>query len=117
MSISAQFLPHKISALFQFHLINLRAENQNFRLLNILQDSSFSNQITLIFHIHGVFNLPGKEKKLTLETKLFTSLSREEQQNVTCHIAHVSESTHEKTKWRHQQQIHRLETKRESKRS
>ena len=43
-----------------------------------------------------------KEKKITLETKLFTSLSREEQQNVTRHIAHVSESTHDKTKWRHQ---------------
>ena len=29
-------------------------------LLNILQDSSFSNQITFIFHIQGVFNLPGR---------------------------------------------------------
>ena len=38
--------------------------------------------------------------KLTLEKKLFTSLSREEQQ-IMCHIVHVSESTHEKTKWRH----------------
>ena len=54
-----------------------------------------------------------KEKKNTLETKLFTSLLREEQQNVTRHIAHVSESTHEKTKWRHQQKIQRLETKRD----
>ena len=54
-----------------------------------------------------------KEKKITLETKLFTSLSREEQQNVTRHIAHVSESTHEKTKWRHQQKIQHLETKRD----
>ena len=54
-----------------------------------------------------------KEKKLTLETKLFTSLSREEQQNVTRHIAHVSECTHEKTKWRHQQKNQRLETKRD----
>ncbi|KAI0232255.1 hypothetical protein LSAT2_017403, partial [Lamellibrachia satsuma] len=54
-----------------------------------------------------------KEKKITLETKLFTSLSREEQQNVTRHIAHVSESTHEKKKWRHQQKIQRLETKRD----
>ena len=39
-----------------------------------------------------------KEKKLTLETNLFTSLSREEQQNVTRHIAHVNESRHEKSK-------------------
>ena len=30
------------------------------RLLNILQDSSFSNQRTFIFHIQGVFNLPGR---------------------------------------------------------
>ena len=29
-------------------------------LLNILQDSSFSNQITFILHIQGVFNLPGR---------------------------------------------------------
>ena len=29
MSISAQFLPHKISAHFQFHLLNLRAINQS----------------------------------------------------------------------------------------
>ena len=28
--------------------------------LNILQDSSFSNQITFILHIQGVFNLPGR---------------------------------------------------------
>ena len=54
-----------------------------------------------------------KQKKLTLETKLFTSLSREEQQNVTRHIAHVSVSTHKKTKWRHQQKIQRLEAKRD----
>ena len=54
-----------------------------------------------------------KEKKITLETKLFTLLSREEQQNVTRHIAHVSETTHEKTKWRHQNKIQRLETKRD----
>ena len=30
------------------------------RLLNILQDSSFSNQISFILHIQGVFNLPGR---------------------------------------------------------
>ena len=29
-------------------------------LLNILQDSSFSNQITFILHIQGVFSLPGR---------------------------------------------------------
>ena len=29
-------------------------------LLNILQDSSFSNQITFILHILGVFSLPGR---------------------------------------------------------
>ena len=29
-------------------------------LLNILQDSSFSNQITVILPIQGVFNLPGR---------------------------------------------------------
>ena len=28
MSISAQFLPHKISAHFQFHLLNVRVINQ-----------------------------------------------------------------------------------------
>ena len=27
---------------------------------NILQDSSFSNQITFILHIQGVFSLPGR---------------------------------------------------------
>ena len=29
-------------------------------LLNILQDSSFSNQISFILHIQGVFSLPGR---------------------------------------------------------
>ena len=54
-----------------------------------------------------------KEKKLTLETKLFTSLSRKNNKNVRRHIAHASECTHEKTKWRHQQKIQQLETKRD----
>ena len=34
--------------------------NCNFILLNILQDSSFSNQITFILHIQGVFSLLGR---------------------------------------------------------
>ena len=29
MSISAKFLPQKLSAYFQFHLLNLKAINQN----------------------------------------------------------------------------------------
>jgi hypothetical protein len=51
-----------------------------------------------------------KGRKPALETKLFTSLATEEQQNVTRDIANVSENTHDKTKWRHQQQC--LESKR-----
>ena len=40
--------------------------------LNILQDSSFSNQITFIFHIQGVFNLPGRgfRQRITLTSSV-----------------------------------------------
>ena len=39
-----------------------------FILLNILQDSSFSNQITFILHIQDVFSLPGRgfQQRVTL---------------------------------------------------
>ena len=45
--------------------------------LNILQDSSFSNQITLIFHIQGVFNLPGRgfRQHITLTSSVPVTLN------------------------------------------
>ena len=46
-------------------------------LLNILQDSSFSNQITFIFHIQGVFNLPGRgfRQRITLTSSVPMTLN------------------------------------------
>ena len=41
-------------------------------LLNILQDSSFLNQITFILHIQGVFSLPGRgfRQRVTLTSSV-----------------------------------------------
>ena len=45
-------------------------------LLNILQDSSFSNQITFILHIQGVFSLPGRgfDQRVTLISSVLMTL-------------------------------------------
>ena len=46
-------------------------------LLNILQDSSFSNQITFIFQIQSVFNLPGRgfRQHITLTSSVLMTLN------------------------------------------
>ena len=109
-------------------------------LLNILQDSSFSNQITFILHIQGVFSLPGRgfhqrvmlisSVPMTLDDVIIALVSVDGCSSfsdpdgffdvpdssvgfLVYKLCHVSESTHEKTKWRHQQKIQRLETKRD----
>ena len=45
-------------------------------LLNILQGSSFSNQITFILHIQGVFSLPGRgfRQRVTLTSSILMTL-------------------------------------------
>ena len=53
-------------------------------LLNILQDSSFSNQITFILHIQGVFSLPGRgfRQRVTLTSSVHTGKAKKLQQHM-----------------------------------
>ena len=46
-------------------------------LLNVLQDSSFSNQITFILHLQSVFNLPGRgfRQRITLTSSVPMTLN------------------------------------------
>ena len=51
MSISAQFLSQKISAHFQFHLLNLRAINQN--ILGLIRITTMYKEKQLIVPLYN----------------------------------------------------------------